>query len=277
MFRPRGHLGLIRMDSRAAYPRLELPPAKRRLVDAFLALGVGKEVSDAQLKAQMGLDRDDQKELRKRVTELRTEKQIDVHYVHRQTGRSIYVLRSLDLVGDAIQPHAISAKIKAEVLHGAGRRCQMCGKTVEGEMIKLVVDHRVPRSWGGTDDIENLEALCDQCNGGKQAFFATLDSAIMRKCMNFDLPIQRIGELLKAFRGQPPPRRLIAAVGMDDEWTRRLRELRDLGWTVAHVRVKGEKRANRHSYRLIKSRRWPADVKAAVKAAAKGRGAKSFG
>jgi 5-methylcytosine-specific restriction endonuclease McrA len=31
----------------------------------------------------------------------------------------------------------------------------------------LVIDHKVPWSLGGETVMENLQALCTQCNGGK--------------------------------------------------------------------------------------------------------------
>lgn len=152
----------------------------------------------------------------------------------------------------------------------------MCGLTVKEDGVKLVVDHKVPRNWGGSNDIENLEALCEECNGGKKDFFASLDADLMRKCMNFELPIQRLGELLKAFDGQIVPRRLLEIVGQDDEWTRRLRELRDLGWEVKSVRAKGESGAARFAYQLISSRPWPANIKAEIAKSAQKRGSKSL-
>src|SRR5271166_55460 len=45
----------------------------------------------------------------------------------------------------------ISLKERAEVIHGAHGRCHMCGKSVEQHGISLVVDHKKPRDWGGTN------------------------------------------------------------------------------------------------------------------------------
>jgi hypothetical protein len=33
--------------------------------------------------------------------------------------------------------------------------------------VKLRVDHVVPRSWGGPDDIGSYQTLCEECNSGK--------------------------------------------------------------------------------------------------------------
>ena len=43
----------------------------------------------------------------------------------------------------------INQKLRAEVIHAAHGRCQMCGKTIEKHGISLVVDHKKPRDWGG--------------------------------------------------------------------------------------------------------------------------------
>ncbi|MFK0649315.1 MULTISPECIES: HNH endonuclease [Dermacoccus] len=42
--------------------------------------------------------------------------------------------------------------------------------------MKLEVDHKIPHSWGGTDDIENLQPLCTQCNHDKQAFYSSIEA-----------------------------------------------------------------------------------------------------
>lgn len=45
-------------------------------------------------------------------------------------------------------------------------RCVSCGKRAEDGAI-LEVDHILPRSRGGSDDIANLQTLCRECNIGK--------------------------------------------------------------------------------------------------------------
>ena len=48
--------------------------------------------------------------------------------------------------------------------------CQRCGTEDN-----LSVDHIVPRSLGGTDNLDNLEVLCSSCNSSKGGRF--FDSA----------------------------------------------------------------------------------------------------
>lgn len=54
-------------------------------------------------------------------------------------------------------------KLAAFVL-ARDRRCVYCKSTKN-----LQVDHLVPRSKGGTDDVQNLASCCKRCNCSKQA------------------------------------------------------------------------------------------------------------
>lgn len=49
-----------------------------------------------------------------------------------------------------------------------GYRCQMCGRD-SASGAKLEVDHKSPRSRGGSNDLSNLWTLCFDCNRGKGA------------------------------------------------------------------------------------------------------------
>jgi len=157
--------------------------------------------------------------------------------------------------------------MRARVLYIAHDRCGMCGRTGE-DGIKLAIDHRIPYSWGGETKDENLWALCYECNTQKKDFFATLDPEIMKKCMRYSETQRRLGELLKAYNGEIVPRSLLEVVGRDDEWTRRLRDLRSLGWDVEQVNDPTQSGRYVHAYRLIKSQPWPASISIALKEAA---------
>jgi hypothetical protein len=60
---------------------------------------------------------------------------------------------------------SVSTRTRFEVLKRDGFRCRYCGASPVGD--PLHVDHVVPQSRGGSDDIENLVASCQQCNLGK--------------------------------------------------------------------------------------------------------------
>lgn len=46
-------------------------------------------------------------------------------------------------------------------------KCLSCGRSAQVDGVLLEVDHIVPRSKGGTDDVSNLQTLCKKCNVGK--------------------------------------------------------------------------------------------------------------
>ena len=50
-------------------------------------------------------------------------------------------------------------RIRREILERDGCRCVKCGKAG-----RLEVDHIEPREHGGSDDPENLRALCVDCH-----------------------------------------------------------------------------------------------------------------
>jgi len=54
---------------------------------------------------------------------------------------------------------------KYEVLRRAKSRCELCG--ISAKEKALEVDHIIPRSRGGMNEIENLQALCYSCNAMK--------------------------------------------------------------------------------------------------------------
>lgn len=130
----------------------------------------------------------------------------------------------------------VSGRVRAEVL--APGRCAMCGATPIKDGVRLAVDHKIPREWGGGNEVENLQPLCEKCNGGKQDRFASYDAHadMIRAAIGYEEPHRRIGELLKAFDGEWVPGQLIeivaSAIQYQEDWQKRTRELRMLGWTV---------------------------------------------
>jgi ATP adenylyltransferase len=74
--------------------------------------------------------------------------------------------------GDKIWNHRkkssgyISGTTRYEVLKRAKSRCELCGISMHEKALE--VDHIVPRSKGGVDDLTNLQALCYSCNAMKR-------------------------------------------------------------------------------------------------------------
>jgi hypothetical protein len=143
----------------------------------------------------------------------------------------------------------------------------MCGRTVSEDAIKLHIDHKVPREWGGPTIDENLWALCSECNEGKRNFFASIADDRVRHAMVHGSVHVRIGELLKAFRGQPVPKAYVQLVAYTHgDFEKRLRELREIGWKYRAVKQKVAGRMQTH-FILEKSEDWPPDPAAAIRAA----------
>lgn len=156
----------------------------------------------------------------------------------------------------------ISERDRAAVLRYG--LCAMCGRSPLVDGVRLQVDHKIPREWGGTDELENLQPLCEECNRGKKNFFATYDtySDQLRHAMAFDLPQERIGEFLKAVAPNDVRSDVLELVAnaqtYQEDWQKRLRELRVLGWKITTRRQKEGKRV-RVYYKLVESQPWPAN------------------
>lgn len=57
-----------------------------------------------------------------------------------------------------------ASKMLPEIAKHDGTLCRHCGATQ-----KLTVDRIIPRSRGGTNDLDNLQLLCRACNSRKGA------------------------------------------------------------------------------------------------------------
>lgn len=164
----------------------------------------------------------------------------------------------------------INIRVRAEVLHAAHGKCQMCGKTVAEDEIKLVVDHKKPRAWGGSNDRENLWAICVQCNSGKKAYFNSLNvtDEFMKKVMAHGSVHVRIGETLKAVGvGKRTPPEILEVVAGQDDWHKRLRELRYpvIGWEIDTVGYKNSDGRKKVDYVLRSYKPWPHDPTATIR------------
>lgn len=65
----------------------------------------------------------------------------------------------------------IPSSVRFQVLARDNYTCKCCGR--KPPEVTLHVDHRTPRSLGGTDDPENLVTACLDCNLGKSNRFMT--------------------------------------------------------------------------------------------------------
>jgi hypothetical protein len=187
-----------------------------RILEVLKAHPAG--VSINQMRVALGLGPEDQQHLDRRVRDLdRT------HLIERKRAgnRTLYILG-----GERDVPQAapsIDRATRAKIIFGANGRCEMCGRSVARDEVALEVDHRIPLSWGGGHEEGNLWALCEDCNQGKKAFFATITDPRIQQAMTHTSVHVRLGELLKQFAGQPVPKEYLALVAWThDDWEKRL-------------------------------------------------------
>ena len=164
----------------------------------------------------------------------------------------------------------ISLRRRAEVL--APQRCAQCGRKPLEDHVKLVVDNKVPLSWGGDNEPENLQPLCEECYTGKIDYFRSFEAYAeqIRAAIGYDEPQKRIGELLRAFDGGWVRSDLLGIVAsaknFQEDWQRRLRDLRFLGWDYQHEKRYDESSRVWTYYRLTKSAAWPENISQAIRA-----------
>lgn len=180
----------------------------------------------AEMRDLLDMGAEEQEHFNRRVREIR--KLYHMPGKRRKSdGAYLYVLGDLKPQSDSGQ---VSEKLRAAVIHLAHGRCQMCGKTIADDGIKLQADHKVPQSWGGPTTMENLWAICEECNRGKRNYFASFSADEMQKVANIESVHERIAQFLRLHMPDPVPAWAIEFVAnvrdQQLDWRKRLRELR---------------------------------------------------
>lgn len=222
------------------------------------------DLTIAQIRQEMGLQAGEQEQLGRRLRNLYSNFEIK-----KSRNGNDFLYRLVGRREIALNTEAISNRVRAEVLKD--QRCVQCGRTPKEHHVVLHVDHKIPQAWGGTNDIENLQALCSDCNEGKKNLYATYDKFAdkIQLAAGYDEVHRRIGELLKAFDGQPVPSDLVEIVAKSkqyqDDWQKRMRELRELGWQYSFTKKKEGNRVR--SYFILEHYEpWPeGSLRAAIK------------
>jgi ATP adenylyltransferase len=112
-----------------------------RYCDGLTTLIGAEELSDSERDALLQL-------CRQRLDGFREQRGEEV-FAHRSRHRS-----------------PISGSVKYRVLTRPRGRCECCG--AHEHQRALEVDHIVLKNQGGSDDFNNLQALCFRCNAGKR-------------------------------------------------------------------------------------------------------------
>jgi 5-methylcytosine-specific restriction endonuclease McrA len=266
------HLELADISDRDVSSRKVLMPKKLsrpgdihlRIVELLKRFPEG--ISGGQIREELekqGLGAGEQVHLERRKRDLKKwfliQKSKGVQEIHGK-NRNVVLYKYGGEKTSVTDEGQISLKLRAQVIHAAHGRCQMCGKTVAEHAITLVVDHRKPRAWGGTNDRENLWAVCEGCNAGKKAFFSSMDPEMMKRVTAHESVHVRIGELLKSVGvGNPTPSSLLEVVADQDDWQKRLRELRYpvIGWEIETHLYKGPSGRKQSDYVLRSYKPWP--------------------
>ncbi|QIZ99422.1 HNH endonuclease signature motif containing protein [Leifsonia sp. PS1209] len=220
------------------YERRELPPTMKE---------IRKHVRERKASLGDSIDPEGDGEaaqLDRRKRDLH--KKFDIRVVKLGDGQSRHKLFGW---ADRTNPnaHVINRRVRFEVLQSG--RCNKCGRTAEHDGVKLVVDHVIPQAWNGSNDISNLQPLCEDCNSGKKDYYGQFDrfAEEIRDAINYDEPHRRIAMLLLAFQGEWVPSELLAAVASakqyQEDWQKRMRELRYFGWDIKSKRegTRGER------------------------------------
>lgn len=241
--------------------------SKGRIHDRLLAvLRLHPEgISISAIRAELELSGEEQQHLDRRLRDL--DRVFDIRRLRR--GREIlYVL--LGERPDQLEERDVDKTVRFEILQRDGGRCQICGRSAP-EGVILHVDHKIPRDWGGSNEEENLWTLCSTCNEGKRNFFANVTDERVRQAMRHKSVHVRIGELLKAFAGEPVPKAYIQMVASThDDYAKRMRELRELGWRYHPLRRKEGGRVR--TYFVLDSwEPWPADPADSIRRAERAR------
>jgi hypothetical protein len=72
----------------------------------------------------------------------------------------------------------VGARLRFNVLKRDGFACKYCGARPPN--VVLHVDHVIPSSKGGGDNIENLVAACNECNIGKGSTLINDDQDVLK-------------------------------------------------------------------------------------------------
>lgn len=108
----------------------------------------------------------------RRIRELRAEGW-QIKYNVRPSG---YILESEKQLPKEAGEY-VNLRLRTEVLERDNYICQICGygrgeKYIDGERVRLEVDHIIPLAEGGKTIVDNLQTLCARCNAGKKSKIA---------------------------------------------------------------------------------------------------------
>ncbi len=137
-----------------------------------------------------------------------------------------YCLKYDEPVNKARGSRTINDKLRALVITRDNSTCQMCGKTVAEDGIKIQVDHIIPYEWGGETVISNLQCLCEQCNEGKKNWERSEDPELMKEISRATSTKERLRKYFQFYPNIEIGVEKLEVISKTREWTRQLRYVR---------------------------------------------------
>ncbi len=153
--------------------------ARTKLREYFLE-NIGNVLDSDTLREIAGIS-----EWARRVRELRNEEGLNIvtHNDRSDLKPGQYLL--VDTKSLPAFERGISKETRAFVLDRNGFTCQMCGAAAgephpndNGRKTRLHIGHIIDKSMGGTDEANNLRAICSVCNEGASNLTLNRPSAI---------------------------------------------------------------------------------------------------
>jgi 5-methylcytosine-specific restriction endonuclease McrA len=148
--------------------RITRGKGSRAILREYFIENVGKILDSDTLREIAGTS-----EWARRVRELRNEEGLNIltHNDRSDLRHGQYILT--DLKPRPSFERGISKETRALVLDRNGFTCQMCGAAAgephpydNGRKTRLHIGHIIDKSMGGTDEANNLRAVCSVCNEG---------------------------------------------------------------------------------------------------------------
>ena len=86
--------------------------------------------------------------------------------IYQHKGQTFIEWANTPTLSKETKRQSIKPSLRFEIFKRDSYCCQMCGATAK-EGANLEIDHIHPVSKGGTNDADNLQVLCRDCNAGK--------------------------------------------------------------------------------------------------------------
>lgn len=114
---------------------------------------------------------------------------------------------------------AVSKRLRFEILRRDNHACRYCGASAPDA--KLVVDHVVAVTLGGTDEPSNLVTACEPCNSGKSATpaDAPIVDDIQADALRWAAAMEEAHKIARQAMAERRNRRAIFADQIWNQWT----------------------------------------------------------